>query len=117
MLVHAAAGGVGGFAVQLAKAARGFVIGTCSASNAKYVSPDEVIDYRSENVFQRAKAIAGIDAIIDNIGPSNGVDNLGLLGPEGGLSGLTSFWPDCRRDFSSAFARRFEFLFAIQSRI
>jgi len=33
------------------------------------------------------------------------------------LSGLTSFWPDCRRDFSSAFARRFEFLFAIQQRI
>jgi hypothetical protein len=30
------------------------------------------------------------------------------------LSGLTSFWPDCLRDFSSAFARRFEFLFAIQ---
>jgi hypothetical protein len=33
------------------------------------------------------------------------------------LSGLTSFWPDCRRDFSSAFARRFEFLFAIQQGI
>jgi len=33
------------------------------------------------------------------------------------LSGLTSFWPDCRRDFSSAFARRFEFLFAIQRTI
>jgi hypothetical protein len=30
------------------------------------------------------------------------------------LSGLTSFWPDCLRDFSSAFARRFEFLFAIR---
>src|SRR5580692_3103295 len=29
------------------------------------------------------------------------------------LSGFTSFWPDCRRDFSSAFARRFEFRFAI----
>ena len=28
----------------------------------------------------------GIDAIIDNIGPGNGVDNLGLLGPEGGLA-------------------------------
>jgi NADPH2:quinone reductase len=50
---------------------------------------DEVIDYRAEDVFQRAKAIAGdrgIDAIVDNIGPSNGVDNLGLLGPEGGLA-------------------------------
>jgi hypothetical protein len=33
------------------------------------------------------------------------------------LSGLTSFWPDCLRDFSSAFARRFEFLFAIQRTI
>ena len=92
MLVHAAAGGVGGFAVQLAKAAKAFVIGTCSAPNAKYMTElgaDEVINYRSEDVFQRAKAIAGdrgIDAIIDNIGPSNGVDNLGLLGPEGGLA-------------------------------
>jgi NADPH:quinone reductase-like Zn-dependent oxidoreductase len=50
---------------------------------------DEVINYRSEDVFQRAKAIVGdrgIDAIIDNIGSSNGVDNLGLLGPEGGLA-------------------------------
>jgi hypothetical protein len=40
--------------------AKAFVIGTCSASNAKYVrelGADEVIDYRSEDVFQRAKAI------------------------------------------------------------
>ena len=38
---------------------------------------------------QEAKAIAGdrgIDAILDNIGPGNGVDNLGLLRPEGGLA-------------------------------
>jgi NADPH2:quinone reductase len=92
VLIHAAAGGVGGFAVQLAKASKAFVIGTCSAANAEYVrelGADEVINYRSEDVFQRAKAIAGdrgIDAIIDNIGPSNGVDNLSLLGPEGGLA-------------------------------
>jgi NADPH:quinone reductase-like Zn-dependent oxidoreductase len=37
VLVHAAAGGVDGFAVQMGKAAKAFVIGTCSASNAKYV--------------------------------------------------------------------------------
>jgi NADPH2:quinone reductase len=92
VLVHAAAGGVGGFAIQLAKAAKAFVIGTCSAPNTQYVrelGADEVINYRSEDVFQRAKAIAGdrgIDAIVDTIGPSNGVDNLGLLGPEGGLA-------------------------------
>jgi len=58
----------------------------------KYVrelGADEVINYRAEDVFQRAKAIAGdrgIDAIVGTIGPSNGVDNLGLLGPEGGLA-------------------------------
>ena len=41
------------------------------------------------SALKRSLAIAGdrgIDAIIDNIGPSNGVDNLGLLGPEGGLA-------------------------------
>jgi NADPH:quinone reductase len=92
VLVHAAAGGVGGFAVQLAKAAKAFVIGTCSAPNKQYVlelGADEVIDYRAEDVFQRAKATAGnrgIDAVVDCIGPSNRVDNLGLLGPEGGLA-------------------------------
>jgi NADPH:quinone reductase-like Zn-dependent oxidoreductase len=49
----------------------------------------ETINYGSEDVFQHAKAIAGdrgIDVIIDSIGPSNGVDNLSLLGPEGGLA-------------------------------
>jgi NADPH:quinone reductase len=84
--------GVGGFAIQLAKAAKAFVIGTSSEPNTQYVrelGADEVINYRAEDVFQRVKAIAGdrgIDAIIDTIGPSNSVDNLGLLGPEGGLA-------------------------------
>jgi NADPH:quinone reductase len=62
VLVHTAAGGVGGFAIQLAKAAKAFVIGTCSAPNEKYVrelGADEIIDYRSEDVYQRARAIAG----------------------------------------------------------
>jgi NADPH:quinone reductase len=52
-------GGVGGFAIQLAKAAKAFVIGTCSTANEKYVrelGADEVINYRSEDVYQRAKA-------------------------------------------------------------
>ena len=97
MLVHAAAGGVGGFAVQLAKAAKAFVIGTCSAPNKQYVlelGADEVIDYRAEDVFQRAKAIAGnrgMDAVVDCIGPSNRVDNLGLCGNKCS-TGRTSAW-------------------------
>jgi hypothetical protein len=37
LLVHAAAGVVGGFAIKLAKAAKAFVIGTCSPTNKRYV--------------------------------------------------------------------------------
>jgi NADPH:quinone reductase len=50
---------------------------------------DEVIDYRTEDVFKRAQEIAGprlFDGIIDTIGPRNGVDNLRLLAPEGGVA-------------------------------
>jgi NADPH2:quinone reductase len=43
--------------------------------------------------------------IIDNIGPGNGVDNLGLLGPEGGLACIAgipdlSVVPDLPYSFS-----------------
>jgi NADPH:quinone reductase-like Zn-dependent oxidoreductase len=92
ILVHSGGGGVGGFAVQLAKRAGATVVTTCSAANADYVrklGADDVIDYRHENVFERAREIAGprlFDAIIDTIGPKNGVDNLRLLAPEGGVA-------------------------------
>jgi NADPH:quinone reductase-like Zn-dependent oxidoreductase len=92
ILVHSGGGGVGGFAVQLAKRAGATVVTTCSAANADYVrklGADEVIDYRHENVLERAREIAGprlFDAIIDTIGPKNGVDNLRLLAPEGGVA-------------------------------
>lgn len=98
-LVHAAAGGVGGFSVQLAKVAKAFVIGTCSGHNKGYVKQlgaDEVIDYRSEDVFKRVNEIVGergVDAIVDPVGPSNGVDNLRLLGPNGGVAFIAGF-PD-----------------------
>jgi NADPH:quinone reductase len=92
VLVHGGSGGVGGFAIQLAKRAGAIVVATCSAANTDYVrklGADEVVDYRHENVFQRVREIAGprlFDAIIDTIGPKNGVDNLRLLGPEGGAA-------------------------------
>jgi NADPH:quinone reductase len=86
------AGGVGGFAIQLAKRVGAKVVTTCSAANADYVrdlGADEVIDYRTENVFARAQELAGprlFDRIVDTIGPKNGVDNLRLLAPEGGIA-------------------------------
>ena len=102
VLVHSGSGGVGGFAIQLAKRAGATVVTTCSAANTDYVrklGADEVVDYRSENVFERARAIAGprlFDAIIDTIGPKNGVDNLRLLAPEGGVAFIAGL-PDLSR--------------------
>ncbi|MEH6405077.1 MAG: NADP-dependent oxidoreductase [Sneathiella sp.] len=49
VLVHGASGGVGGFAVQMAKDAGAYVIGTASAKNEAYVrglGVDEFIDYQ-----------------------------------------------------------------------
>jgi NADPH:quinone reductase len=92
VLVHSGSGGVGGFAIQLAKRVGATVVATCSAANVDYVrglGADEVIDYRTEDVFKRAQEIAGprlFDGIIDTIGPRNGVDNLRLLAPEGGVA-------------------------------
>src|SRR5580693_6341850 len=68
VLVHAAAGGVGTFAVQFAKLAGLYVIATCSAPNAalvKSLGADEVIDYRNENFAAKAKEV---DLVLDNVG-------------------------------------------------
>jgi NADPH:quinone reductase-like Zn-dependent oxidoreductase len=68
VLVHAAAGGVGTFAVQFAKLAGLYVIATCSAPNAalvKSLGADEVIDYRNENFAANAKEV---DLVLDNVG-------------------------------------------------
>jgi NADPH:quinone reductase-like Zn-dependent oxidoreductase len=68
VLIHAAAGGVGSPAVQLAKLRGAYVIGTASARNAEYVKElgaDEVIDYtatRFEEVVKDA------DMVFDLIG-------------------------------------------------
>jgi len=51
ILIQGASGGVGGFAVQFAKAKGAYVIGTASASNLDYLKQlgaDEVIDYRNQ---------------------------------------------------------------------
>jgi NADPH:quinone reductase-like Zn-dependent oxidoreductase len=68
VLVHAAAGGVGTFAVQFAKLAGLHVIATCSASNAalvKSLGADRVIDYQNENF---AAVVKDVDLVLDNVG-------------------------------------------------
>jgi putative PIG3 family NAD(P)H quinone oxidoreductase len=74
VLVHAAAGGVGSAAVQLAKAAGATVFATVSANKAakvKELSADYVIDYKSQDfasVIKDVTAGKGVDIVIDFIG-------------------------------------------------
>ena len=67
-LIHAASGGVGGFAVQFAKMKGAYVIGTTSAENADYVrelGADEVIDYQTARFED---AVREADFVFDTIG-------------------------------------------------
>jgi NADPH:quinone reductase-like Zn-dependent oxidoreductase len=68
VLVHAAAGGVGSLAVQLAKWRGAEVIATTSARNADLVAflgADEVIDYTKEDFADRVR---GVDLVFDTVG-------------------------------------------------
>lgn len=68
VLIHGAAGGLGGYAVQYAKQAGAEVFATASATHIEYVrslGADHVIDYRS----QRFESVArDIDLVLDYVG-------------------------------------------------
>jgi NADPH:quinone reductase-like Zn-dependent oxidoreductase len=68
VLIHAASGGVGHYAVQIAKNFGAYVIGTSSASNKDFVlslGADEHIDYRNESLAERVSDIA---IVLDTVG-------------------------------------------------
>ncbi|WP_079406189.1 NADP-dependent oxidoreductase [Streptomyces sp. 3211] len=68
VLVHAAAGGVGHLAVQIAKARGAYVIGTASEGKhalLRELGADEVIDYRTTDFED---AVSDVDIVIDAVG-------------------------------------------------
>ncbi|SDL24219.1 NADP-dependent oxidoreductase [Tessaracoccus oleiagri] len=68
VLVHAAAGGVGHLAVQIAKSRGAEVIGTASAPKHDFVrslGADEVVDYTSVDF---ADVVRDVDVVLDTIG-------------------------------------------------
>ncbi|MEV5341914.1 NADP-dependent oxidoreductase [Streptomyces sp. NPDC052676] len=83
VLIHAAAGGVGHVAVQIAKARGAYVIGTASAGKHGFLrelGADEVIDYRESDF---AEAVKDVDVVLDTIGGDHSVRSLGVLRPGG----------------------------------
>lgn len=73
VLIHGGAGGVGGFAVQVASYMGAWVLATASEPNHDYVldlGADEVIDYTRTDFVDavRRRYPQGVDVIIDTIG-------------------------------------------------
>ncbi|MFE6336093.1 NADP-dependent oxidoreductase [Streptomyces sp. NPDC057798] len=90
VLIHAAAGGVGHVAVQIAKARGAYVIGTASEGKHDFLrelGADELIDYRSTDF---AEAVRDVDVVLDTIGDDYSLRSLRVLRP-GGL--LVSILP------------------------
>ncbi|MET9765725.1 NADP-dependent oxidoreductase [Streptomyces sp. NPDC006372] len=83
VLIHAAAGGVGHVAVQIAKERGAYVIGTASAGKHEFlreIGADETIDYRETDF---AEAVKDVDVVLDTIGGDNALRSLRVLRPAG----------------------------------
>ena len=94
VLIHAAAGGVGHLAVQIAKARGAYVIGTASARNhdlLRGLGADEVIDY-TETDF--AAAATDVDVVLNSVGGDYPARSLRTLRPGGMLVCLLPFPPE-----------------------
>jgi NADPH2:quinone reductase len=96
VLVHAGAGGVGVFAVQLAKAAGARVLATGRSENAdliKSLGADEVIDYRKlrfEEEVQRLTDGRGVDAAYDTVGGDTITRSIECVRPYGRLATIVN---------------------------
>ncbi|MEU1034801.1 NADP-dependent oxidoreductase [Streptomyces mirabilis] len=94
LLVHAAAGGVGTFAVQLAVARGARVIGTASESNHEQLRSlgAEPVTY-GEGLVDRVRAIApqGVDAVLDASGRGEIPDSIDLAGGPARVLTLVAF--------------------------
>ncbi|MFJ8463360.1 NADP-dependent oxidoreductase [Streptomyces swartbergensis] len=83
VLIHAAAGGVGHVAVQIAKARGAYVIGTASAGKHEFlreIGVDEAVDYRETDFTE---AVKDVDVVLDTIGGDNALRSLRVLRPGG----------------------------------
>jgi len=81
--VHAAAGGVGHLAVQIAKALGAHVIGTASGPKLdllRELGCDEVVDYRTE-AFE--KVLEPVDLVYDLVGGETALRSFELVAPGG----------------------------------
>ena len=93
VLIHAGAGGVGSFAIQLARSAGARVIATASGDGlaiAQRLGADQVIDYRAQP-FENL--LSDVDVVLDTVGGDTQARSFGVL-RRGGYLASTVAPPD-----------------------
>ena len=89
VLIHAGSGGVGTFAIQLAKHLGATVATTTSTANialVKELGADVVVDYKKED-FERV--LKDYDVVLNSLGPDTLVKSLSVLKPGGQLISIS----------------------------
>ncbi|TWT08918.1 NADP-dependent oxidoreductase [Planomicrobium sp. CPCC 101079] len=85
VLIHAGAGGVGTFAIQIAKSFGAYVATTASSKNAELLQSlgaDRVIDYKNEDF---SEVLSEFDIVLDTIGGETRTKSFGVLKKKGML--------------------------------
>ncbi|SDO14195.1 NADPH:quinone reductase [Lentzea jiangxiensis] len=112
VLVHAAAGGVGHLAVQIAKARGAHVIGTASAAKhdfLRWLGVDEVVDYRTRDFTE----IEPVDVVLDTIGGEYAERSARVLKPGGVLVSIIPGNPGFDVDRAAELGIRFELFLSV----
>lgn len=90
VLIHAAAGGVGSMAVQLAHLAGAYVVATTSTRNielVKSLGANEIVDYRTQDFAQ----VRDIDLVLDPLGGESLEKSWSVLSTRGRIASLVKF--------------------------
>ncbi|MET9627597.1 NADP-dependent oxidoreductase [Lentzea sp. NPDC006480] len=114
VLIHAAAGGVGHVAVQIAKAQGAHVIGTASAAKHDFLrslGADELIDYRHEDFT----SIEPVDVVLDTIGGDYAERSAKVLKPGGVLVSIIPGNPGFDVDRAVDLGIRFELFMGVSA--
>ncbi|WP_205013767.1 NADP-dependent oxidoreductase [Nocardioides albidus] len=122
ILVHGGSGGLGGFAVQFARAAGARVAATCSTANVDYLKDlgvDRVIDYVTEDVTAAVKEWApdGLDLLLNTAGASSLTHGLDLVRSGGAFVSIPTLVDDgdIPADIAAAAERGVERIFSMMT--
>ncbi len=104
VLIHAGSGGVGHFAIQIAKNIGAHVVSTCSAKNKDFVmslGADEHIDYRQQKFEE---VVRDIDFVLDGMGGEVLKNSLQVVKDGGAIVSLPT--PEFSHDLKATATQR-----------